>query len=323
MSSVMPRCRNALIALSAATLVAACGGGSSEQTGRVSVGLTDMPAEGLDKVVVRVTGVAFKREGNAPEEVEDFTPRSIDLLEQQGGRVAILFENRPMPEGKYQWVRLLMDATPNVEDSYVTLETAPDDRCELTIPSGAESGLKMNRPIDVPADGSLALTIDFDVSKSVRRPPGLPSELCASGYILRPTLRLVNNADVGAIAGTVNFDAGSPPADCSAPYVYLFEGASQTPDDLEDTEWDAPGFPTRLPVELLPGETFGSYKAAFIPAGEYTVVMTCDADTEADESLAFIFPDDPAIDGAVTDGTVTVQNNLIAEADFTVPVPTP
>ena len=47
MSRVMPRCRNALIALSAATLVAACGGGSSEQTGRVSVGLTDMPAEEL------------------------------------------------------------------------------------------------------------------------------------------------------------------------------------------------------------------------------------------------------------------------------------
>jgi len=70
MSSVMPRCRNALIALSAATLVAACGGGSSTSMGSLSVGITDMPVDDAERVVIAVAGLAIKPEGGAPEVLE-------------------------------------------------------------------------------------------------------------------------------------------------------------------------------------------------------------------------------------------------------------
>jgi hypothetical protein len=67
---------------------------------------------------------------------------------------------------------------------------------ELTIPSGMQSGLKLNRGFDVPAGGSADFTIDFDLHKSVH--------MTGSGsYMLRPTLRMVDNIMVGSISGTV------------------------------------------------------------------------------------------------------------------------
>lgn len=301
-------------ALAAAALASACGGGgdgSSSATGRVSVSLTDMPVDHAEQVVIAVSGVAFKPEGSRPEEVVDFSPRAIDLLQYQNGETAVLLQNTPMEAGRYQWLRLIVDTEPNVRDSYIVID---GQECELNVPSGAETGLKMNRPIDVPADGSLALTVDFDLHKSIHTPPGQASGACATGYVLRPTLRLVNDEDVGAIDGTVSFASGTVPAECK-PNVYLYEGAV-VPDDSEDETAASPDVDPYavVSVDIPDGSVTGTYQAAFIPAGSYTAAFTCDEDTEADELLAFVPPEGVP---------VTVQNNLISTVDFEVPVPSP
>jgi hypothetical protein len=292
----------------AAALSSACGGGGSGPTdGRVSVSLTDMPVDHAEQVVVSVTGVAFKPEGSGPEVVADFTPRSIDLLQYQNGATAVLLQNTPMEAGRYQWLRLIVETEPSVRDSYIVID---GQECELNVPSGAETGLKMHRPIDVPAGGSLALTIDFDLHQSIHTPPGQASGACATGYLMRPTLRLVNDADVGAIDGTVSFEAGSVPVDC-IPNVYLYEG-TVTPDDSEDTTDASPDVDPYavVSVDIPEGSVVGTYQAAFIPAGSYTAAFTCTEDTEADEALDFVPPEGMP---------VTVQNNLISTADFVVP----
>ena len=297
-------------AIAAVLMVAACGGGdgSSAKTGDVSVSLTDSPVADAEKVVVTVSGLAFKADGAAPELVETFAPRQIDLLQYQQGNVAVLLEDTPMPAGRYQWLRLIIDTVPNVQDSYIQL--VGGEMCELTVPSGAESGLKMMRPIDVPAGGSLALTIDFDLHKSVHAPPGQASGACAAGYLLRPTLRLVNDANVGAIAGTVDFTAvGSVPEGCE-PRVHVYEG-SVVPDDEEVTtpgaDVDAMSI---IDVDIPAGSLTGNFRAAFIPAGNYVAAFTCDVDTDADEDLVFE-PEGGEL--------VTVQNNLISTVDFVIP----
>lgn len=307
--STPARPRPRLTALAVAALVSACGGGSSPATGRVSVSLTDMPVDHAEQVVIAVSGVAFKPEGSAPEQAVDFSPRSIDLLQYQNGQTAVLLHDTPMETGRYQWLRLIIDTEPNVRDSYIVID---GQECELNVPSGAETGLKMHRPIDVPAAGSLALTVDFDLHKSIHAPPGQASGACATGYALRPSLRLVNDADVGAIDGTVNFAAGSVPADCK-PAVYLYEG-SVTPDDIEEETAASPDVDPVVvaTVEIPDGSIAGTYRAAFIPAGSYTAAFTCGEDTEADEMLTFVPPE----------GTpVTVNNNLISTVDFEVPDP--
>jgi hypothetical protein len=291
----------------ALSCLAACGGGGSSGDGRVTVSITDAPVDVAQEVWVKVTGVAFKPEGGAPEIVQNFTPRTLNLLQYQQGDAAVLLDDVPFTAGRYQWLRLIIESEPNVRDSYVMVDGA---ECELHVPSGAESGLKMNRGFSITADGSLALTIDFDLRQSLRAPPGQASgtsDACTQGYLMRPTLRLVDDANVGAVSGTVSFEAGTPPEDCMAK-VYLFSGAV-TPDDIEDAEVASDVDPLAVVGVTLPeGAASGTYRAAFIPAGNYTIAFTCTDDTEADESLEF----------SPTGGTaVTVQNNLIATVDFT------
>jgi hypothetical protein len=285
------------------------GGGDAPNSGRVSVSVTDAPVDDASSVVVQFSGVAFKREGESAEAVQNLSPRQLNLLEYQEGRAALLLDGVTLPAGKYEWVRLIVDNQQNVRDSYITLTTG--EECELRVPSGAESGLKLNRGFTLPANGSVALTIDFDLRKSIHAPPGQQgsTESCTQGYLMRPTLRIVEDANVGAIAGTV--DSALVTEDC-LPKVYVFSGSGITPDDLEDTAAASDVDPLVVAsVDVQNGATTFAYKAAFLTPGAYTVAFTCsDDDPTADDVLTF-----------TTAQTVTVQNNLIASANFAPPTP--
>src|ERR1043165_5833751 len=182
------------------------GGGGDNETGPLSLGVTDAPVDDASSVVVQFSGVAFKRAGAAAESVQNLTPspRQLDLLQYQEGRAALLLDGVTLPAGDYEWIRLVVDNDTGVRDSYIVLTDGSE--CELRVPSGAESGLKLNRGFTLPADGSVALTIDFDLRKSIHAPPGQrgSAAACTQGYLLRPTLRIVRDAEVGAIAGNVD-----------------------------------------------------------------------------------------------------------------------
>lgn len=302
--------RNTVCSLGLAGL-AACGGGGGggDSTGKMSLSITDAPVDDAASVVVQFSGVAFKRAGAAAETVQNLSPspRQLDLLEYQEGHAALLLDNVTLPAGDYEWIRLIVDNQTNVRDSYLTLKTG--EECELRVPSGAESGLKLNRGFTLPADGSAALTIDFDLRKSVHAPPGQQgsTESCTQGYLLRPTLRVVDDANVGAIAGTV--DSALVTAEC-LPKVYVFAGATIVPDDLEEAgatpDQDAL---TVASVAVAEGATEYRYRAAFLPPGDYTVAFTCsNDDTTADDVLTFA----PA-------QTTTVQAKLISTVNFVAP----
>lgn len=293
--------------------LAACGGGgdgSPDANGRVSLSITDAPIDDATSVVVQFSGVAFKRAGSAPETVQSLapSPRQLDLLQYQQGRAALLLDGVTLPAGDYEWVRLIVDNEPNVRDSYLVRTTG--EECELTVPSGAQSGLKLNRGFTLPADGSVALTIDFDLRKSIHAPPGQQGSTptCTQAYLMRPTLRIVDDANVGAIAGTV--DSTLVTAEC-LPKVYVFQDAGVVPDDIEESAAAPDVDPVVVAgVDVENGSTAYRYHAAFMPPGAYTVGFTCgDDDPVNDDTLTFLAPQD-----------VTVQANLISTADFAPPV---
>jgi hypothetical protein len=292
-------------------LAGCSGGGSSGETGRLSLSVTDAPVDDATSVVVQFSGVAFKREGSAPEVVQNLSPspRQLNLLEYQEGRAALLLEGVTLPAGRYEWVRLILDTQANVRDSYLVRTTG--EECELRVPSGAESGLKLNRGFTLPADGSVALTIDFDLRKSIHAPPGQQGSTadCTQGYLMRPTLRIVDDANVGAIAGAV--DSALVTEEC-LPKVYVFSGSGITPDDIEETAAASDVDPLVVTnVAVQNGATSFGYRAAFLPPGSYTVAFTCDDDDPAeDDALTFLTPQ-----------TVAVQANMIGSADFAPPVP--
>jgi hypothetical protein len=302
------------ISLSAMTVsmalgLAACsGGGGGNETGQLSLGVTDAPVDDASSVVVQFNGVAFKRAGATAEVVQDLTPspRQLDLLQYQEGRAALLLDGVTLPAGDYEWIRLIVDNETGVRDSYITLISG--EECELRVPSGAESGLKLNRGFTLPADGSVALTIDFDLRKSIHAPPGQQgaAAACTQGYLMRPTLRIVDDANVGAIAGHV---ASELVTEACLPKVYVFSGAGVTADDIEEADGADADPLVVASATVENGSTAYAYRAAFLPPGFYTVAFTCDDDdAAAEDTLTFVGAQD-----------VTVQSNLISTADFAAP----
>lgn len=303
----------ALVVASAAALLAACGGGGGDgdksQTGLLKLSITDAAMDDVQEVWVKFSAVEFKPEGGAPV-LNELTPaQGLDLLELQNGRTAVLVNDVILPAGRYEWIRLIVDNVPNVRDSYVM---ANGMECEMTVPSGAESGLKMNRGFTLPADGAVALTVDFDLRKSLHAPPGQKGMMddCTQGYLLRPTLRLVQDSEVGAIAGTVDPLLFNGVEGC-VPMVYVFSdgtnpAGSTTPDDQDTVE------PNPV-VMAKPDSTTGAYRAAFLPQGNYTVAFTCSADDmDEDDSATFVFGETKPAE---------VLPNLITQVNFAPPTP--
>lgn len=311
-----------LVAVTAlAAQLAACGGGGGDggdksPTGRLKLSVTDAPVDHAQAVVVQFRAVEFKPAGGSPvlHELRNAqnqpTTQQVDLLAMQNGRAAVLVNDVVLPAGQYEWIRLLVDNQPNVRDSYIMIE---GNECELRVPSGDESGLKMNRGFTLPADGSIALTVDFDLRKSVHAPPGQRSDIpempCTQAYMLRPTLRLVQDSEVGAIAGTVNPLLFAAPT-CK-PMVYVFaDGANPAGSTIPDDQDALEPNPT---VMAKPDALTGAYRAMFLPQGNYTVAFTCSADDmAADDSATFVFGEKkPAV----------VQPNLITQINFSPPAP--
>jgi hypothetical protein len=272
------------LALAGALLLAGCGGGGDAGPeagmGRISLGITDAPVDGATAVVVKFTAVELKPENGEAFTVNITPAQSVDLLVLAGGGSRALLENYSVPAGRYQSIRLLIEAQQNQPSSYI--DFASGERFPLYVPSGSESGLKLIRGFTVAAGSNSNFTIDFDLRKSVIAPPGQ-----APNYLLKPVLRMVDNLQVGAIAGKVDSALVTP--DCS-PQVYIFTGAGVVPDDLDPaTDPDVDPL-VSAPVKLDTASGEYRFRAGFIEVGEYTASFTCDgaSDTpEGEEVLVF------------------------------------
>ena len=268
--------------LIAACLLAGCGGGGGTETpmGRISLGITDAPVDGATAVVVKFTAVELKPEGGSAFTINLTPAQSVDLLVLAGGGSRALLEDYSVPAGRYQSIRLLIEAQQNQPSSYI--DFASGARYPLYVPSGSESGLKLIRGFTVAAGSTSNFTIDFDLRKSVIAPPGQ-----APNYLLKPVLRMVDNLQVGAIAGTV--DSALITSGCS-PQVYIFTGAGVVPDDLDPATSPDVDPLVSAPVTLDTATGQYRFRAGFIEVGEYTASFTCDgaSDTpEGEEVLVF------------------------------------
>ena len=290
------------IAATVASLVlTACGGGGGggASTGTASLSLTDAPVDGAKEVVVWFDGAEFQPAGGnrTMVYVSDTTgtcevvgvhdpanPCEVNLMDYTGTDRVTLLDNVTLPAGQYSWIRLILNGNPG----YITLLN--DSQFGLRVPSGDETGLKLHGGFFVAAGSHMDYTIDFDLRKSVHDPIGQPE------YILRPTLRLMDDSQVGSLSGNVHptfFEGG----DCSGA-VYVFDAA--TPDVPDDEDGEGSG-PDPITTTLVPDDGTHAYEVGFLTDGDYLVAFTCDA-----------IADDPAVD----DGAETV--GFLSEAIVTI-----
>ncbi len=279
------------LAAVAALILSACGGsGGGDDTGSLSLSITDAPVDGAQNVYVQFSSVEVFGSGSGSQVFNFDPPKQIDLLALQGSASTALLDNVSLPAGAYQWVRLGVDTAGDM-DTYIVLSDGSTE--ELTIPSGDETGLKLVQGFDVSVTGSSDFTIDFDLRKSVHEMNG--------AYELRPALRLLDNSEIGHIKGNVD---GTLIASCdpdTAYAVYVFEGLNISPDDT--------GSMTTAVTTSLLDDTY-NYEAGFLNAGDYTLALTCQADGD-DPAL-----DDLAFGNSIGDGFIATAN-VTVEANQT------
>lgn len=277
--------------LACALALSACGGGSNDgmgaQTGQLSLAIGDAPVDGATEVVIVFTGIELHSNGST-RSIDFAERREIDLLAYQNGATVNLLESLAVDAGEYQWMRLKVLAERNLSDgSYILFENG--EQFPLYVPSGSETGLKINRPFRVAAGGITRLVADFDLRKSIIAPPGQ-----SPNYMLKPVLRLMDELQIGDVEGAIDLaalavlqlGADSGAADCDGG-VYLFNGAAVTPDDMDGDAADGAGPVVFKPLAYDGLEAVVPYRFAMVEAGAYTVAATCnfgvDASPEASE----------------------------------------
>lgn len=288
------------IAFCSALILSACDSDdSAPANGSLSLSITDAPVDKADNVVVEFIGAEIQP-ASGERIFFDFTDRctndpitcQIDLLNLTNGASQTILDGESVPSGQYSWLRLVVNAEPNVKDSHITIS---GQEYELKIPGGAESGLKLNSGFVVPTGGEASFTIDFDLRKSVHEPVGNPN----ADYILRPSLRMVDNSQVGSISGNVDTSFFSSGTCTGAVYVF-FDGTVDAPDD-EDGE----GFgPDPITSTLVPDDGNHAYKVAHLEEGDYIAAFTCDAEADVPS-----VDDNSSTVGFLSTATVSVSAN--------------
>lgn len=317
---------NKIVLTSTLLALGACGGsgdgGTNNDTASFTLNVTDAPIGDVQEVWVEFTGVTLKPAGGPEivfsfddEATEDIVEtKSIDLASLTGMASANLIDNEEIPAGQYNQIRLHVNAElDGVMDSFVVVDGVVDGavivdgkQFELRVPSGSNSGLKLNTPFTVAAgsDGievgeESIYTIDFNLAKSVINPGGQVDPDKNPAYLLKPVLRLVQNIETGSISGTVQGDLVTE--DCDGA-VYAYVGGEADAVVIEDIggSGDDPLTTTEISSEANLDGNF-EYEFGYLSAGQYTLAFTCQANDETESEEL--------------DGTITFNDDDIAFSD--------
>ena len=182
-----------------ALLVAFAGCGGSGGSGSMTVELTDAPIDSADAVNVRILRVEVNEAGS-PEgwitlnEVNE----TYDLLELANGASAVI-ATKELDPGTYPQIRLVL-----AQDGHSV--EIDGNVYDMFVPSGAQTGVKLNINATIEEDIEYTVLLDFDASRSVVE-AGVNDQV---PYLLQPVIRAVDKAITGNIEGTVDPVASEP-----------------------------------------------------------------------------------------------------------------
>ena len=236
--------------------------GEASGTGTLELYLSDAPidAENVTGVYITINAIQYHINDQwiTCEEFEG--PKAYNLLELTNGNSTLLGD-LVLPGGHYNQIRFMLDIPEmgqNPANPGCYIEFADNSTQPLFVPSGNTTGYKAVGEFQVPINGTVELTADFDVRKAV--------VLADSHYILKPTIRLIVSNEAGRISGSITNNSGYLDI-----IVFAYEDGTWT-----DTEGDAPVYPeSRFPNAINSGKMCddGHYTIPLLAAGTYDLVV--------------------------------------------------
>jgi hypothetical protein len=241
---------------------------------KLTIELTDGPTDGAQEVVLDLASVKLLTEDDEVVELslEDGDP--VDLLAFQDGETFTLVGDRNVDPDNYVGIALEFDA----DGSFVT--EADGDEITIDTPSTLTF-----TDIDFTIDdhGEVRIVLDLSLRFSL-------IDDGSGSFDLDPVMRAVRPGDTGTASGTVatafveSDECRQGRAVGTGVAVYAFKGSSVTPADYDGQ--------TNLIASANVVLDGGEYRYAlhFLPAGAYTLALTCEADAEdptTDDDLVF------------------------------------
>lgn len=218
---------------------------SDESRSRLEVRLTDSPGD-YEEVNIDIQGVEIHRAEGKQDNgwvALDAEAGVYNLLTLTNG-LDTLLGSAELPSGRISQIRLILGTNNSVKlDGNVY---------PLEVPSGQQSGLKVNVQTQMSPGVSYVITLDFDAARSI-------VTTGAGSYKLKPVIRAITEATSGAIKGNV------VPVE-AMPAVFALDGA----DTVATTFADSLGF------FLLRAVPPGTYKVTFDPKPGYTATQVDD-----------------------------------------------
>ncbi len=260
----------------------------------ITVDLTDGPTDGAQEVVLDIDSITLLTNDNSTVTLALDDPGPVDLLAFRNGQTLRLVDDERIDPDRFVGIALNFAST----GSFVTLA----DGSEATInPPSTRTYADID--ITVGDVDSEHLVLDLNTRFSL-------ADTGSGSYDLEPVVRALRPVEGGTATGLVAAGIVEGTA-CvqgrsfgSGVAVYAYQGTGVTPNDYvgqasliaaDDVEPDAASSAYR-------------YELHFLPAGSYTLALTCEADE-----------DDPASDDAVVftaSGIVSVPANGTVQLDF-------
>jgi hypothetical protein len=284
---------------------ASMGGGTSSPTGTgdgtMSVTLVDATgpyaAINLEVQEVDIHGTSGWITLSKPMKI-------VDLLSLTGGMVETLASGVSLPAGTYTQLRLVLGPNNTVVPTGGTAQP-------LTVPSGQQSGVKLNATFTVAAGTTKDVFIDFDASRSIF----VHRTGASAKYILRPVIFAVDKLLTGSVSGKLTdsaTEAGLPGVTVTAETV----DASGAPAVVRSATTAADGTYT---IDLLPiGGTYyvvampALPEGPFYPARSSGPLALTDASPTATYSAAFTATTQlGGVGGGITPVATTDQSDLV------------
>lgn len=288
--------------------------GDDVEEGAVTLSITDAPVDEVARVRLSVAAVELVSDDRGTERFDFSGGITVsNLLDLRSGNTQRLLQDEELPAARYQSLRLYINGGNG--DSLV--EERAGGEFELFTPGQSPGGsgeeyLQVDGDFRVEEGETTAVVLDVDLRR------GLWKNINDNHYWLIGALRLMEEGDTGDIAGTVDsglLQDGSCTNDLAEDRghaVYVYNGAGATIGDifLDDSgaALNATSPLTAVPVIQDADTGDYEYRLPFLPAGDYTLALTCQAlndDPALQDNIGFL---------ALANGTVTAGDT--ATVDF-------
>jgi hypothetical protein len=251
--------------------------------GTLKLSITDAPVDmdEVSAVYITITDIQYHL-GGGENDFESFTdfqgPKLFNILDLTRGATELL-GNLEMEPGTYTQLRFILDApeygtgTPQNPGCYIEFNNGTSE--PLFVPSGSQSGFKGVGAFKVPANGTVEVTADFDMRKSVVHTSTMGM------YILKPTVRLIVDQQAGKIVGGVtNIPEGKDIV------VYAYEEGTYTSAEADDPLVETPRFPNAISSDIVDED--GNYHIDFLAPKTYDLIVASMVNGDFEEVLGVV-----------------------------------